>query len=467
MNQTRLPVAVIGAGPVGLAAAAHLVAKGETPIVIEAGASVGASMLSWGHVQLFSPWRYNVDAVAAGMLEAAGWASPPTDTYPTGRELVEQYLAPLAALPQLRPHIRLGARVTSVTRRGFDKMKTEGREAAPFVLRIATAVGDEEEILAKAVIDASGTYRSPNPLGASGLPAIGERGLASRIFYGIPDILGADRARYAGKRVLVVGSGHSAFNALLDLAELAQDVPSTTITWAIRRGQVGQLYGGGANDLLPARGELGARLRQAVGDGIVRLVAGLKIGALRASAQGIVVSGEQGPVPEVDEIIATTGFRPDLAMLSELRLGLDPAVESPTVLAPLIDPNFHSCGTVRPHGAAELAHPEPGFYIVGMKSYGRAPTFLLLTGYEQVRSVVCDLTGDEAGARAVELVLPETGVCSSDRGASACCEAAVDQAVVVSAPTQSCCGTPASTSTTIALVEAAPALAAAHSGCCG
>jgi hypothetical protein len=133
---------------------------------------------------------------------------------------------------------------------------------------------------------------------------------------------------------------------------------------------------------------------------------------LRADERGVTVVGESDSLPPVDEIVATTGFRPDLSPLSELRLALDPAVESPIALAPLIDPNLHSCGTVRPHGAQELKHPEEGFYIVGMKSYGRAPTFLLLTGYEQVRSVAAALTGDWKAAREVHLELPETGVCS-------------------------------------------------------
>jgi hypothetical protein len=126
----------------------------------------------------------------------------------------------------------------------------------------------------------------------------------------------------------------------------------------------------------------------------------------------------------VDEIVATTGFRPDVSILREVRLELDPVVESPAVLAPLIDPNVHSCGTVPPHGAQELRQPEKDFYIVGMKSYGRAPTFLMLTGYEQVRSVVCALTGDEEGARDVRLVLPETGVCSvagAESASTGCC----------------------------------------------
>jgi hypothetical protein len=423
-DPATLPVAVIGAGPVGLAAAAHLLARGETAIIFEAGSTVGASMLQWGHVRLFSPWQYTVDAAAGSLLEASGWRSPDPETYPTGRDIVEQYLTPLAALPQIRPHLRLHTRVVSVSRKGFDKMKTIGREHAPFLVTVRSADGREERILAKAVIDASGTYRSPNPLGASGVPAVGETALADRIYYGIPAVLGSHRERYAGRRVLVVGSGHSAFNAILDLVTLANEAPGTTVLWAVRRASVGHLFGGGENDLLPARGELGLRVRRLVEGGRLQLVTGFSTTALRASGNGIMVVGEDQVLPPVDEIIATTGFRPDLSFLSEVRLGLDPGVEAPVALAPLIDPNFHSCGTVRPHGVEELSHPEPGFYMVGMKSYGRAPTFLMLTGYEQVRSVAAAISGDWEAARAVELVLPETGVCSvsgSTGGFVACC----------------------------------------------
>ena len=164
---------MIGAGPVGLAAAAHLVSRGETPIVLEAGEQVGATVRQWGHVRVFSPWRYNIDAVAAAMLEKAGWTMPDPEHLPTGRELVEQYLEPLAALPEIRPHVRLRTRVIGVSRRGFDKLRTQGRETAPFVVRVRTP-GGEEEIVARAVIDASGTYGSPNPLGADGTTARGE-----------------------------------------------------------------------------------------------------------------------------------------------------------------------------------------------------------------------------------------------------------------------------------------------------
>src|SRR5712692_9967163 len=238
MKTDQLPIAIIGAGPTGLAAAAHLLSRGETPMVFEAGPSVGAAVLQWGHVRLFSPWRYLIDREAASLLEAGGWLAPDPEAYPTGRELVERYLIPLANDPQMQPHLHLKTRVMAVTRQGVDKMKTSGRDQAPFVLRIQTANGEEQDVLARAVIDASGTYETPNPLGAYGIPARGERALRDRIFYGIPDVLEAQRERYAGRRVLVVGSGHSAFNALLELATLAQEDPSIRLLWAIRRADL-------------------------------------------------------------------------------------------------------------------------------------------------------------------------------------------------------------------------------------
>jgi len=413
-----LPVAVIGAGPVGLAAAAHLAAKRQKFIVLEAGTAVGAFVRAWGHVQVFSPWRFNVDPAARSLLAASGWIEPDGDVLPTGAEIVAQYLEPLAKCPEIAPHLRLGTRVVAVARSGHDKMKSAGREQAPFELHVRTAAGDDR-LLARAVIDASGTYGVPNPLGGGGLAAIGEDAARDRIFYGIPDVLGAARARYAGRSVAVVGSGHSAFNALLDLAQLAASEPATTITWVVRRAEMGTIYGGGAADALPARGGLGERLRALVEAGRIHLVTGFRASRLlRRGAAVALLDTEGREIGPVDEIVAVTGFRPDLAMLGELRLDLDPAVESPRALAPLIDPNLHSCGTVPPHGADELRHPEPGLFVVGMKSYGRAPTFLMLTGYEQVRSVVAELTGDLVGARRVELTLPATGVCSAAPGAA-------------------------------------------------
>ena len=446
-----LPVAVIGAGPVGLVAAAQLVAKGETPLVLEAGDAVGASIREWAHVRLFSPWKYVVEPTSRAMLEARGWTMPDGDHLPTGAELLAGWVEPLAALPEIAPHVRLGHRVLAVTRRGYDKVKTAGRDDAPFELVVRTPDGGTTRLLARAVIDASGTWRSPNPLGAGGVAAEGEAAHVGRTLYGIPDVFGRDRARYAGRRTLVVGSGHSAFNALLDLAALRRETGAGEIVWAIRRTDVGLMFGGGQKDRLEARGALGERLRRLVESGEVRLELGVRIARVSAAADGVVVESDTGArLGPVDEIVVATGFRPDLALARELRLELDPWLEAPKALAPLVDPNLHSCGTVYPHGAAELAHPERDFYVVGMKSYGRAPTFLLLTGYEQARSVVCALVGDEEGARNVELVLPETGVCQTDLGGSSCCGVG-DGANAEPATAASCatgggsCGVPAVT----------------------
>jgi thioredoxin reductase len=414
-----LPVAVIGAGPIGLAAAANLLARGIEPVVFEAGARVGASVREWGHVRVFSPWDLDVDPVAVELLEGSGWTAPEGDGYPTGDQLVERYLEPLAALPPIAAALELNARVVGVARHGVDKLKDAGREEAPFEL-VVEQDGSERRVLARAVIDASGTWTQPNPLGSGGLPAAGERTHSDRVVYGIPDVLGGARARYAGRRVLVVGSGHSAFNALLDLVALRDSEPGTEVVWAIRGAAPGRKYGGGDDDQLPARGALGEAVQRLVEDGSIELIGGFHTRAVTEHGGRLVLSdGERQLV--ADEVIAATGFRPDLSLLGELRLDLDDRVEAPGALAPLIDPNVHSCGSVPPHGVDELSHPDAGVYMVGMKSYGRAPTFLLRTGYEQVRSIAAALAGDWEAARRVELVLPETGVCNRSAALAGSC----------------------------------------------
>lgn len=433
MSQQDLPVVIIGAGPVGLAAAAHAVARGLTPVVLEAGPRVGDGVRRWGHVRLFSPWKFAVDSAAATILTRHGWRMPEADRYPTGDELVGRYLEPLAASGELAPHIHLNARVTAVARQNLDRMKDGGRQDTAFVVRVRRE-GSEEDMLARAVIDASGTIERPGALGASGLPAIGEPSASRFIRYGIPDVLGAERNRYANRRVLVAGSGHSALNALLDLATLAEESPETRVVWVMRRPTVGQLLGGTRQDQLEERGKLGARVRGLLNEGRLELISGFSMDRVTVTPNGVVVSAGDRSLAPVDEVIAATGFRPDWSILSEVRLDLDPAVESPRALAPLIDPNVHSCGTVPPHGAEELKHPDANLFVIGMKSYGRAPTFLLLTGYEQARSVVSAIAGDWESARRVELVLPETGVCSTDRegdALSACCGSAASEPVTV------------------------------------
>ncbi|MEY2243775.1 NAD(P)-binding domain-containing protein [Streptomyces sp. BF23-18] len=406
------PVVVIGAGPAGLAAAAHLTERGIDALVLEAGPAAATAVRDWSHVRLFSTWGELTDPAAEKLLAPTGWSKPDADTYPTGGDWAEQYLQPLADV--LGEKVRYGATVTGVSRLGRDRIVDADRDEQPFTVRITLADGTEQRILARAVIDASGTWSTPGPIGADGLPALGEHAAAARISYRIPDLKDpAVRTRYAGKRTAVIGSGASAFTALAALAALAKDVTGTRALWILRRGIGGSTFGGGSADQLPARGALGLAAKAAVDDGYADAVTGFRTDAVEPDGEGrLVLVGEDGRrLDAVDEVIVLTGLRPDLSFLSELRLGLDERLQAPVELAPLIDPNQHSCGTVYPHGHKELSHPEQGVYLVGMKSYGRAPTFLAMTGYEQVRSVTAAIAGDLEAADRVELTLPETGVC--------------------------------------------------------
>ncbi|HEX8007187.1 MAG TPA: flavoprotein, partial [Trebonia sp.] len=315
------------------------------------------------------------------------------------------------------------------------------REDQPFTLHVTGPGGEESRVEARAVIDASGTWRQPNPAGADGLPALGERAAAGLIRYQIPDFSVPEA--FAGKHTVVAGNGHSATTAVIELARIAREYPGTTVTWVLRRGVTGKTFGGGTADELPERGALGIRARQAVEDGLVGLVTGFRTERIRVDADGraVLVAEDGRELAPAESVVVLTGFRPDLSFLSEMRLDLDPVLQAPRRVAPVIDPNIHSCGTATPTLARDLAHPEPGLYLVGMKSYGRAPTFLAMTGYEQVRSVVAELAGDHEAAGRVKLVLPDTGVCGGaglfddpDAADGACCAPAPSLLQISRAP---------------------------------
>ena len=393
-----LPVVVIGAGPVGMAAAAHLIQNGKVPLILEAGPSVAANLESYRQVSLFSRWRHNIDSAALDLLAAAGWEHPDLEILPTAGDVIDEYLTPLSNLPAFASQIKLQHRVVHVTRQGYDKAKTKGRMGAPFLVRAVTP-GGIVEFRAKAVIDASGTWSQPSPLGANGIPAIGEVECAANITYGMPDVIGADRQRFGGKRVLVVGAGHSAVGNLLALARVAEEIPGTTVLWAIRGNDEAKIFGNSCAKEVSVRGHLGLRLKSLYDAGKVALHKNFRVQELMNRPEGIDIVGEPvgGEIPrilDVQEIIGATGARPDVEMTRELRTRHDHCLESSESLAPLIDPNTHSCGTVRPLTYRDLLHPEHRYFSVGAKSYGRAPNFLMATGYEQVHSVVMALIED-------------------------------------------------------------------------
>ena len=373
-------------------------------------------MSEWGHIRLFSPWSELVDPVAAALLDGSGWEAPVATAYPTGDEWVTGYLQPLAdALEKTdEVEVRYGHRVVGVTRFGRDRLVDSGREDEPLVLQVRHRprhrahhrLGRGRRLRhlgrtqpARAATASPHSARPPTPTGsATASPTCA----ASRAGSGTPASTSSSPAREPPLRT------RSSSSPTSPNPHPALGSPG----WSVGRAS-GNAFGGGDNDQLEARGALGKSAERAAGSGAVTARTSFRTASVEQQTDGRLTVTDFGgqTVTDVDEIVAVTGFRPDLAFLSEVRLDLDPVLQSPRTLAPLIDPNVHSCGTVYPHGAKELVQPEPGFYLVGMKSYGRAPSFLTLTGCEQVRSVVAAIAGDHEAAERVELVLPDTGVC--------------------------------------------------------
>ena len=413
--EPNYPVAIIGAGPVGLAAAAHLTSY-NLPFIILEKSEVAANVASWEHVQLFSPWEFNVDSASKKLLENTGWTMPDKNDIPTGKSLREDYLLPLSEL--FKEQLRTNEEVIAITKLDADKMKSSNRANRPFL--IFTKNGQVTKTYkASAIIDATGTWGNSNPAASHGVWLPNEQAAAHRIDYRIPNV-SVTSSRYANKRIAVVGGGHSAINSLLQLVELKETYPQTEITWILRKQRVEDALGGGTADELAARGELGLKIKQIISDKSIHVQTPFYIQSILEKEEGIILKGNNQKIGPFDELIVNTGNRPDFSFHQELRYDVDPSTEAISKLATLIDPNLHSCGTVPAHGEKELRQPEANFYIVGSKSYGRAPTFLMATGYEQVRSIAAYLAGDTEAALDVKLSLPETGVCHT--GIDGCCQ---------------------------------------------
>lgn len=395
MNVPDSRIAVLGGGPIGLETALYARTLGFPVTVYEAQA-VGHHPSTWGHVRLFTPWALNVSWLGERRLRETGaWTIDP-EALPTGRDLVRDYLRPLAGLPELAGTVREGIRVAALSR--GDLLKGDGvtdgsRRGRPFTLLLASQEG---ETLAEAdlVIDATGVYGQPNALGRGGIPAPGERALGDRLETGLPDVAGRDRERYAGKRVLVVGNGLSAATSVVALAGL----PETAVVWVTRGA--GPPVAAIQDDTLPSRVALTRAandLAAGSGDRVRHLarssVTGFRVEAGEVRAILLTPSGQE--TVAADRVLAQTGFRPDNGLYRELQVHECYASQGPMKLAAaLLGAAGGDCMTQSGFGPDSLVHPEPGFFIVGHKSYGRNPAFLLRTGREQIRDVFRLVSGD-------------------------------------------------------------------------
>ncbi|MGH7743080.1 MAG: NAD-binding protein, partial [Candidatus Eiseniibacteriota bacterium] len=396
----RNSLAVIGAGPVGLEAASVALDRGFDVHVFERG-EIGASLLGWGHVNLFTPWRMNLGPSSTERLSRAGWKSPEGEITPTAAEVVEQYLAPLATLPEFKERVHTNAQVVWVSRRGLlkgDMMGHARRRDYPFRLLVRDPGGRESFLHAFAVLDASGVYGQPNWAGDGGIPARGELYLAPQLSYQVDDVLDLRRLRYAGKKVLVVGGGASAATAVIDLAKLAARTPGTSVLWVTRR-PAAELFRPIPRDPLIGRQLLYDQARELLkgSEKSVRHAGGVVIEAFEFNSAKhkyrVTLRGAGGPggveamrIEEADQVLINTGFGPDNSLYRELQVHECYASRGSMNLSTALMGAGAEDGVTSPtFGADVLSHPEPDFFIVGHKSYGRSPYFLLETGYSQVR----------------------------------------------------------------------------------
>jgi cation diffusion facilitator CzcD-associated flavoprotein CzcO len=399
----RHSLAVIGAGPIGLEVAAAALEHGFDVHVFERG-EVGAHLLAWGHVRMFTPWRMNVGPASARLLQRSGWTAPDPEGVPTGAEMVGSLLAPLAATAELRDRVHAHSQVVHVARRGALKGEWIGdpeRRRHPFRLLVRDAGGRENVLHAFAVVDASGVYGSPNRAGTGGIPARGESYLAPQMSYRCDDVAGLRRERHAGRRTLVIGGGATAATTVVALSALAAEAGGTSVAWATR-STGGPFAGEVSNDPLPGRAALyaAAHALQRGETAAVTWIGGAEVEGFEFNSathryRVALAVGEASRVEEVDEVVVNTGFGPDDSLYRELQVHECYASRGPMKLsAALLGAAGADCVTAPAGDADTLSNPEPDFFILGAKAYARYNTFLLATGYAQAGDVVARLAHD-------------------------------------------------------------------------
>ena len=398
-----LEIAIVGAGPIGLEAALYARALGHRPTVYER-LDPGANIRRWGFLELFSPWDLNTSPLGLEALEAQGVPAPGGLEYPGGDEYCDRYLTPIASF--LGESIKTGREIISISRSGLLKTEAIGspeRRQRPFELLVRNRENEVKTVEAQVVIDASGVYQNHGHLGNGGMPAPGEAEHSTEIAYHIPDLLGADRSSYEGRSTLLVGAGYSAATVVASFIELMKQAPSTRLTWARRDSRPEPLPRHEA-DPLPQRDELAMKANLfaksppegcEVIDGFITSRIEASQDRLRIELRGPTQADSRAV--EVDRVISMTGYRPETGIFRELQVHLCYATEGPMKLAAALagGDSGGDCLAREELPGDTLGNPEPGFFIIGHKSYGRRSDFLLRTGIEQVRDIFRLVEGDE------------------------------------------------------------------------
>jgi thioredoxin reductase len=405
MPKTEVPrIAILGAGPIGLEAALYARTLGWPVTVYERG-RVGEHLHRWGHVGLFSPFGMNVTPLGRAAIRA----DHPKHDLPadgdclTGREHLAAYLEPLAQTGPVRECLRTDTQVLQIGRRGFlkeDGLGDARRGQQPFRVLVRDGKGRERVEEADVVLDCTGTYGQHRSLGDGGIPAVGEAAAEAHIIYGLADVLGENRATFADRTVLVVGGGYSAATTVCNLAALAEDHADTWVVWLARCSST-QPIKRIANDPLRQRDRLAVRANTLAtrADGNVEFHNQSVIDAVEWAGpdRGFRVTARCAGKPrtwDVDRVVANVGYTPDNRLYRELQVHECYASLGPMSLAAaLLKHAGGDCLTVPALGAHTLRNPEPGFFILGAKSYGRDSNFLLRNGFEQVRDVFTLITG--------------------------------------------------------------------------
>ena len=380
---------IIGAGPMGFETALRALNYGFEVTMLEAG-RVGENIRQWQHVRFFSPFGMNI---SPRVRQALPGTLPADDAILTGGEFVETVLQPLSRLPELEGKIHLGQRVVSIARSGLGKMGLPNhplRTERPFRIVTEDIEGRERILEADFVFDASGVYGQPNWAGSAGMPALGERRLGSRIVRHLRDFDGGEIQRLAGKKILLIGHGHSAAHAAMALNNIISHEPSTQVIWAVRTDRAKPILETPDDPLFER-----AKVVQAANELAANPPQNMRV-LRRAALEALVEDNKSLKVKlkvwrnfeefEVEEIIALTGYRPNLEMLRELTAEFSGVSEGLAGLYRALT-NITDCLAKIEINPKDLQTGEPNFFVVGIKSYGRNPGFLLKSGLEQLNAI--------------------------------------------------------------------------------